>query len=95
MLVLALTVGDFRALVRIGPMAATAIQTFPAYFCTLLLVYGCAAVLIFVGANLPEGDMSTVVVTAMILGVRVYLQLAAMRAIGTYYHCYESKFEWL
>jgi hypothetical protein len=95
MLVLAFTLGDFKALVRFGPMAVTAIQTFPAYVCTLVLIYGCAAVVVFLGANLPGDDASAIVVAAVILGVRVYLQLAAMRAIGTYYRCYQSKFEWL
>ena len=95
MLVLVLTVGDFKALVRIDAMVVTAIQTFPAYVCTLLLVYGCAAILVFIGANLPKGDVSGVVTATLILGVRVYTQIAAMMAIGTYYHCYQSKFEWL
>ena len=95
MLVLALAMGDFKALVRIDAMVATAAQTIPAYLITLLLVYGCAATLVFAVVKVPESDTAGIATAALVLGIRIYTQIAAMRAIGSYYYCYESRFEWL
>ena len=95
MLVLALTMGDFRGMSRVGAMFATIGQTFPAYVCTLLLVYGCAAVLIFVGANNQGDETSGIALVVTILGVRAYVQIAAMRGIGIYYRSFQDRFDWL
>jgi len=95
MLVLALTMGDFKALLRIDAMVLTAAQTFPAYVVALLLVYGCAAILVVMDAVLSDSDSSSVALAALLLGIRAYVQIAAMRAVGVYYYCYQSRFAWL
>ena len=95
MFVLSLVMGDAKALVRIGPMVVTVLRTFVAYTCTVLLVYGSAALLVFGTALLAEGESAPLGLIALVVGLRVYAQVAAMRAIGVYYYHHADRFDWL
>lgn len=94
MLMLGLAVGGPGAIVLFGGTVRTLLRTFPAYVCTVLIVYGSAALLGYVGVRLHHAQTSGLLLTAIIIGVRVYAQIAAMRAIGTYYYRFQDRFPW-
>ena len=95
MLVLSLALGGFRSMFRLGGMSSTIVSTFPAYFCTVLLVYGCAALMFFLINILPEDETSLLAILAIADAVLVYTYTAAMRAVGIYFYSFQSKFDWL
>lgn len=95
MLILSLALGGARTMFRFGSMSATILTTFPAYVCTVLLVYSSGALLIFVILALPEGDTYAMVIAGVANGALVYVQIVAMRAIGAYYYNFQRKFGWL
>jgi len=94
MLMLGLAVGGPGAIVLFGSTLRSLLQTFPAYVCTVLIVYGHAALVIYVGVRLYQARMSGLLLTAILIGARVYAQIAAMRAIGTYYYRFQNRFPW-
>jgi len=94
MLMLGLAVGGPGAIVLFGGTVRTLLKTFPAYVCTVLIVYGSAALLGYVGVRLYHAQTSGLLLTAILIGVRVYAQIAAMRAIGTYYYRFQDRFPW-
>ena len=95
MFVLSLVMGDTKALLRFGPMVVTVLRTIVPYTCTVLLVYGTAAVLVFGTVLLTEGESAPLAVIALVVGLRVYTQIVAMRAIGVYYYHNAERFDWL
>ncbi|MBI4580804.1 MAG: hypothetical protein HY718_13940 [Planctomycetes bacterium] len=95
MMVLILVMGDAKSLARVDRMVVTAIRTAIPYGCTVLLVYGAAAVLVFAASVLAEDTSFDPLILAVALALRAFAQVVAMRAIGVYCHAFSHKFDWL
>ena len=95
MAILCVAIGGFDALLRVGRMITSILRTFFPYACTVLMVYLSAGAWIFVIIYLDSASPYRIVVVVLAYGVRVFLQTAAMRAIGAYYYRHYEQLAWI
>lgn len=86
-IIMAIAVAGFGALGQMHQLVIAVFRAFPAYLVIVAIVYG--AGFITPVANVFE---SGVVGTVLAIGVRVYLQLVGLQAIGLFYHHFKDKF---
>ena len=99
MIVLCVSIGGFSTLGRPDLIISTIFRTFPAYILTVVMVFGTVAMAWFMaGAMQGTGttpNLSDVLVKSVFLvGVGLYLDIVAMRAIGLYYYHFKNRFAW-
>lgn len=98
MVVLCVALGGFSALGRPDAIIVTVFKTFPIYVLTAILVVGADIVNGYLqGALTPDGSAGFVgymVLMALAIGVEVYIEVIAMRAIGLYYCHFKHRFTW-
>ncbi len=104
MLVLVVAIGGPGALVRLDLMAITIFRTFAGYLAAAICVY--LGELIAVAAELaaaagwleqvmgPQSGVTPATLKIALIGVRLYLSLLGMRALGLYYHYFKGRFAW-
>jgi len=98
MVLLVVAIGNVPALVRIDLILKTIVKSFPAYLCTVVLVYISLllpVVYMAAGLALTEPSLSgTLVLLFLAQGVEVYATIMAMRVTGLYYHHFKHRFAW-
>ena len=81
----------------------TILRSLPAYLLTVVAVYIAFGVEIAIAVRLWRGPealevgvdwMSVLVLPVLLLGLRIFFDVVAMRAIGSYYRCFKDKFAW-
>lgn len=87
--ILCVAIGGFATVSRVDLMIATIIKTFPIYLLTVAIVFG-TEFTEPVFARLPGGHIGRV----LAIGIELYLELVALRAIGLYYHYFKHQFAW-
>jgi hypothetical protein len=94
MVILCVCLGGFGSLIHVNLIGTTIIRTFPVYLLTLVIVFGSAAV----SALFADGSSSVfsgnLVGIVIGIGVALYVEIVALRAIGLYYHHYKDRFTW-
>lgn len=95
MLILCVAIGGARTLLRVGPMIRSIFGTFASYATTVLIVYMSAAAVLFIAGFLDAGGVSGIGLSVLVIGLRALLQVAAMRAVGTYHDCYQESLAWM
>jgi predicted Zn finger-like uncharacterized protein len=96
--------GSVGALFRLDLLGATVLKSLPAYLLTVIAVYLTFAVQLGISMliwnNVDQSknwwdDWAVIFVVPMLLvGVSLYFDVVAMRAIGYYYACFKHKFAW-
>ncbi len=99
MIVLCVSIGGFSTLGRPDLIISTIFRTFPAYILTVVMVFGTVAMAWFMAAAMQgtgtTPNLSDVLVKSVFLvGVGLYLDIVAMRAIGLYYYHFKNRFAW-
>lgn len=104
MMVLVVSCGNtVLGLLRLDLMLWTIVRSLPAYLLTLVAVYVAFGIRFGIGimataAISASGHgidwTSIVVLPVLLLGVGVFFDVIAMRAIGNYYRCFKEKFAW-
>jgi hypothetical protein len=104
MMVLVVSCGSsVGALFRLDLISATILRSLPAYLLTVVAVYIAFGVEIAIAVRLwrapetPEAAvdwMSVLVLPVLLVGLRMFFDVVAMRAIGSYYRCFKHKFAW-
>ncbi len=105
MIILTISLGGFMAARRIGHMIIVIFRSLPAYLVTLCIVGICIAgntilaliidTKVSVGQAKGTGNIagSFFLQQVLIAGVRLYLDIVMLRAIGLYYHHFKHKFD--
>lgn len=100
-LVLVVSCGESVAgLFRLDLIIETIVRSFPAYLLTLIAVYAAVAANLFLASvaldGLSPGSSrgSILGVTIALTGLKLFLDIFGMRAIGLYYCCFKDKFAW-
>lgn len=96
--------GGIFAMFRLDLIFATIAKSLPAYLMTVLMVYiacGVQAVLTaFVWVrvssltNWRDDWMAVLILPSLFVGIYLYFDIVAMRAIGFYYACFKHRFAW-
>ena len=105
MMVLIVSCGNsILALFRLDLIAETIVKSLPAYLLTVLAVYaaiaGQIAATMFVWASVGDTedwmqDWTTIILLPSVLvGITLYFDVVAMRAVGYYYCHFKDKFAW-
>lgn len=89
LLVLCVALGGFATVSRVDLMVVTIVKTFPVYLLTVAIVFGTSFILPMIEFA-PGGLLGT----ALIVGIELYLEIVALRAIGLYYHHFKDRFAW-
>ena len=108
MVALCVALGGFGTLARMDLIVKTIVRTFPMYVVTVALVvatvigrevthsamvnWSMAKAATGGGAGPSWGSFA--VLTVLIQGVTIYVDIVAMRVIGLYYHHFKSRFAW-
>jgi hypothetical protein len=95
MVILCLTIGSSSTLLRVGRIIPAIVQTFGPYALTVLTVYLSAAAYMAIRICLDQGNLPGIILTVAAYGIRVFLQIAAMRAVGAYYHRHYQNLAWM
>jgi hypothetical protein len=82
-------IGGFATLRRVDLIFATMIKTFPIYLLTVAIVFGTAFIVPAL-EDLPGGLIGRV----LVIGISLYGEIIALRAIGLYYHHFKHRFAW-
>jgi len=98
MVMLIVAVGGIAGLLRIDLILKTVIKSFPAYLCTVVLVYiSLLLPAMYTAAGLAVTEFSlsgTLLLLFFARGVEIYATILAMRVIGLYYHHFKHRFAW-
>lgn len=88
-IILCFALGGVASLGRLDLIVETVFKTFPVYLLTVLIIYVTIAIK-------PSGDLlgPGFVNQALVIGLGMYLELVALRAVGLYYHHHKDKFAW-
>jgi hypothetical protein len=89
LLILCVAIGGFATLRRVDLIFATMVKTFPIYLLTVAIVFGTAFIVPALD-DLPGGLIGNV----LIIGISLYAEIVALRAIGLYYHHFKHRFAW-
>jgi hypothetical protein len=95
MVILCLTIGSSSTLLLVGRMIPAIVQTFGPYALTVLTVYLSAAAYMVIRICLDQGNLPGIILTVVAYGIRAFLQIAAMRAVGAYYHRHYQNLAWM
>lgn len=95
MVVLCVALGGFEALVRVDLIASTVVKTLPMYLLTVGIVLGTQYLDYLWHTDAGAAGMNTTSVLSILgVGVMLYLEIIAMRAIGLYYFHFKRSFGW-
>ncbi|MBU0639249.1 MAG: hypothetical protein KKB50_10330 [Planctomycetes bacterium] len=98
MVILIVAVGGIPGLLRIDLIVRTIFRTFPAYLCTVVLVYVALAIPVVYamsGLALTQPSLSGLLLLGFFArGFEIYAMIVAMRVIGLYYHHFKRRFAW-
>jgi len=95
MVVLCVSLGGFEALVRVDLIASTVVKTLPMYLLTVGIVLGTQFVDYLWQTDAGAVGMNITSVRGILgVGVMLYLEIIAMRAIGLYYFHFKRSFGW-
>ncbi len=98
MVMLIVAVGGIGGLVRIDLILKTIVKSFPAYLCTVVLVYiSLLLPLVYLAAGVAAVGSSLsglLLLGFLLIGVETYATILAMRVIGLYYHHFKHRFAW-
>lgn len=96
--------GSIKALFRLDLIGETMLKSLPAYLLTVFAVYVTFAVqtgvTMLIWANVDQSKnwwddwFAIFGLPILLVGVSLYFDIVAMRAIGYYYACFKHKFAW-
>lgn len=89
MIVLCFALGGVSSLGRLDLIVETTLKTVPVYLLTVLIMYATVA-----AEPLLEQLSGGMLAAVLIIGLSLYLELIALRAIGLYYHHFKDRFAW-
>jgi len=95
MLILCVSMGGAKVILRVHPILLSIFRTFGSYSCTVLVVYISAGATIFIVGYLAESETAGIIVDLLGAGLRVFFQTAAMLSVGAYYQSHRERLSWM
>ena len=105
-IILCVALGGFECIWHVVLIVTTIVKTFPVYLFTAVMVFGtvCLGYVLagFVETRLSAGEGasisswlgSSILVSFVVTGITIYVEIVAMKLIGLYYHHFKHRFAW-